>query len=194
MGKLTRNQQVFCDEYLIDLNATRAYKVAYKRCKKDNTARSNSSKLLTNTNIKSYIDEKMKAREKRTEITQDRVLKELSKIGFANATDYVNIIEGEYEEDIIEDGVVVDKIIKTYKYVELQDTEKLTEDKRVAISEIKQGKNGIELKLHDKVRTLELMGRHLGMFTDKVELSGNMDINNPIKDLTTEELRKLIDK
>lgn len=171
MGKLTRNQQVFCDEYLIDLNATRAYKVAYPRTTKDETAAANGSRLIRNDRVKAYINSKMKAREKRTEITQDKVLKELAKIGFANATDYVNIIEGEFEEDVVEDGVVVDKIIKTYKYVELQETEKLTEDKRVAISEIKQGKNGIELKLHDKVRTLELMGRHLGMFTEKMDLN-----------------------
>lgn len=175
MGKLTRNQQVFCDEYLIDLNATRAYKAAYKRVTNDNTAAVNGSRLLRNAKVKAYIDSKMKAREKRTEITQDKVLKELAKIGFANATDYVNVVEGECEEYIIEDGVVVDTVVKTYKYVELQDTNKLPEDKRTAISEIKQGKNGIELKLHDKVKTLELIGRHLGMFTDKVEHSGGLD-------------------
>ena len=59
MRELTEKQKRFCEEYLIDLNATRAYKAVYKNCKKDESARVNGSKLLTNTNIKAYIDEKL---------------------------------------------------------------------------------------------------------------------------------------
>ena len=55
----TERQKRFADEYIIDLNATRAYKVAYQTVKKDETAAVNASKLLRNTNIKSYIDEKL---------------------------------------------------------------------------------------------------------------------------------------
>ncbi len=51
--------------------------------------------MLTNANVASYIEKRMKDREKRTEITQDMVLKELEKVGFANVTDYVTI-EGPY--------------------------------------------------------------------------------------------------
>ena len=79
---MTNAQKRFCDEYLIDLNATRAYKVAYSRCKKDETANVNGSKLLRNTKVQEYISERMKEREKRTEITQDMVIKELAKIAF----------------------------------------------------------------------------------------------------------------
>lgn len=68
---LTPNQKIFADEYLIDLNATRAYKHAYKNVKKDETAAVNGSRLLRNAKVKEYIEEKMRAREKRTEITQD---------------------------------------------------------------------------------------------------------------------------
>ena len=49
---MTDAQKRFCDEYLIDLNATRAYKVAYPNCKKDETARANGSRLLTNICIR----------------------------------------------------------------------------------------------------------------------------------------------
>lgn len=174
--KLTRNQKIFVDEYLIDLNATRAYKAAYKSCKKDETARTNSSRLLTNANIKKYIDEKMKEREKRTEITQDKVLKELAKIGFANAADYAKVVEKEYIEQVKdEDGNIISEIPKTYKRVELEITDNLDIDKQAAIAGIKEGRNGIEVKLNDKVKALELIGRHLGMFTDKVEHSGHLD-------------------
>ena len=57
--KLTETQKAFCEYYIESLNATESYKKAYPNCKKDATARTNSSKLLTNTNIKKYIDEQL---------------------------------------------------------------------------------------------------------------------------------------
>jgi len=151
---LTAKQKIFADEYLIDLNATRAYKVAYPRVKKDETARANSSRMLTNANVAVYVEKRMKDREKRTEITQDMVLKELAKIGFANVTDYVTI-EG--------------------PYVKVKQTEDMPPDKLGAIAGIKEGANGIEIKLNDKGKALELIGRHLGMFKDKLEVSGALE-------------------
>lgn len=56
---LTEKQKRFCDEYLIDCNATRAYKAVYKNIKNDDVARANASRLLTNANIKKYIDVRM---------------------------------------------------------------------------------------------------------------------------------------
>ena len=56
---MTDAQKRFCDEYLIDLNATRAYKVAYPNCKKDETARANGSRLLTKANIQIYVSDKI---------------------------------------------------------------------------------------------------------------------------------------
>ena len=74
---MTDKQKIFCDEYLIDFNATRAYKNAYPNCKKENSARKAGSRLLTNVDIQEYIEQKMKEREERTTITQDMVIKEL---------------------------------------------------------------------------------------------------------------------
>jgi phage terminase small subunit len=56
---VTEKQKRFADEYLIDCNATRAYKVAYPNVKKDETARVNGSRLLTNANVKNYISEQL---------------------------------------------------------------------------------------------------------------------------------------
>lgn len=151
---LTKLQKLFANEYLIDLNATRAYKAVYKTCKKDETARVNGSKALTNTNISNYIEKRMKDREKRTEITQDSVLKELAKIGFVDITDFVTISGGT---------------------VQVRATDDIEKNKLGAIAGIKEGANGIEIKLNDKEKALELIGRHLGMFTDKVEVSGSID-------------------
>ena len=56
---MTDKQRKFADEYLIDCNATRAYKAAYPKIKSDEAARVNGCKLLTNTNIKVYIEEQL---------------------------------------------------------------------------------------------------------------------------------------
>ena len=56
---MTKKQKIFADEYLIDLNATRAYRVAYPSVKKDETAAVNGSKLLRNTKVQEYISERM---------------------------------------------------------------------------------------------------------------------------------------
>lgn len=171
--KLTEKQKRFCDEYLIDLNATRAYKAAGYSVRSDNAAGVEGHKLLRNPKIDSYLKQKMKEREKRTEVTQDKVLKELAKIGFANAADYAKVVEKEYIEKITDDnGNVIGQETKTYKAVEIEPTDRLDTDKQAAIAGIKEGRNGIEVKLNDKVKALELIGRHLGMFTEKVEHSG----------------------
>lgn len=168
--KLTPKQKLFADEYLIDLNATRAYKVAYKSIKKDETANVNSSRLLRNAKVSKYIKERMDERSKRTEITQDNVLKELATIAFAKVTDFVTI----------ENGVVI-----------VKDTKDIPNNLLPAIASIKEGKNGIEVSFYSKDKSLELLGRHLGMFNDKLEISGTL--NNPMEGLTTEELKKLIE-
>lgn len=155
---LTPKQKIFADEYLIDLNATRAYKVAYPAVKKDETAAQAGSRMLRNVKVAEYIQKRMDARSKRTEITQDRVLQELAKIGFSNITDFVEIEA--YGSQCI---------------VRVKTTDQMPPDKLGAIAGIKEGANGIEIKLNDKGKALELIGRHLGMFKDKVEVSGSLE-------------------
>lgn len=169
---LTNKQKLFADEYLIDLNATRAYKSVYKNVKNDDTAAVNGNRLLRNAKVAEYINQRMKDREKRTEITQDKVLAELAQIAFANGTDFAKVVE---KPMIVNNSYVMDPDtgqLKTYTAVELIPTEKLSEDKRKAVAGIKEGKYGIEVASCDKVKALELLGRHLGMFKDKVEITG----------------------
>ena len=155
---LTPKQKIFADEYLIDLNATRAYKVAYPKVKSKETAAVNGSRILRNAKVVDYIQKRMKDREKRTEITQDRVLQELAKIGFADVTDFVTI-EG--------------------SFVKVKTTDQMPRDKLGAIAGIKEGANGIEIKMADKLKALELLGKHLGMYQNNlsvtVETSGKLD-------------------
>jgi len=169
---LTAKQKVFADEYLIDLNATRAYKVAYPNVKKDETAAANSSRMLRNAKVEDYIRKRMKDREKRTEITQDMVLKELAKIGFADVTDFVTI---------------ENKGIR--RAVQVKTTDEMPGDKMGAIAGIKEGANGIEIKLNDKGKALELIGRHLGMFKDKLEVSGTLETEKTKLDDLVNQMR-----
>lgn len=194
MAKLTAKQQRFCDEYLIDLNGTRAYKVAYPSVKKDETARVNASRLLTNANVKTYIQERQKEREKRTEITQDSVLRELALIAFAKASDYARVVEKDAMVEV--DGNMVPVLDEDgnqvkYRTVEPILTDELTEDQKKAIAVIKKGRDGFEIKPYSKIQALELLGKHLGMFTDKIEVKNTTP--NAFEGLTTEELKKLID-
>ena len=76
---MTEKQKIFADEYLIDLNATRAYRKAYPSVKKDETAAQAGSRMLRNVKVAEYIAERMQARQERTEITQDKVLEELNR-------------------------------------------------------------------------------------------------------------------
>lgn len=152
---MTEKQKIFADEYLIDLNATRAYRAAYPNCKKDSSADAAARKLLGNTRIQTYITERMEERQKRTEITQDMVLQELAAIAFARATDYVSVMDG---------------------MVQVKDTDQLSDSQIAAIAGIKETQNGIEVKLGSKEKTLELLGRHLGMWNDKLDVAGDMDM------------------
>lgn len=151
---LTEKQKLFVEEYLIDLNATRAYKVAYPRVKSDDVAAAASVRLLRNVKVANHVNKRMQDRQERTEITQDQVIEELAAIAFARATDYAEVRNGS---------------------VRIRDTEELSEKQIKAIAGIKEGKFGIELKFNDKEKALELLGRHLGMFKDKVEVSGTLE-------------------
>lgn len=184
---LTDMQKRFCDEYLIDLNATQsAIRAGYS----EKTAYSQGQRLLKNVEIQAYIQQRNVERMHRTELSQDFVIKELMAIASVKATDYARVIE----KPAIVDGITLydekgNPVM--YRTVEPILTEELTETQKKALAVIKKGRDGFEIKPYDKVRVLELLGKHLGMWTEKVTVSGN--INNPFEGLTTEELKKLVD-
>ena len=155
VSPMTEKQKIFADEYLIDLNATRAYRAAYPNVKKEESAASAAARMLRNVKVAEYIAERMEERQKRTEITQDMVLQELAAIAFARATDYVSVRDG---------------------IVQVKDTDQLSDLQIAAITGIKETQNGIEVRLGSKEKTLELLGRHLGMWNDKLDMAGDMDM------------------
>ena len=150
---MTKKQKRFVEEYLIDLNATRA---AIRAGYSPETAGSIGAENLKKLEIKSKIDKAMAERSRRTGINQDRVLQELARIGFAKITDVVDPETAEIRTDASDDDLACIQSIK-----------------------IKPNEFGTEreVKLYDKKSALVDLGKHLGLFKDKVELTGDMELN-----------------
>lgn len=168
---LNAKQRRFVDEYLIDLNATQA---AIRAGYSAKTAGQIGERLLKKVEIQSLLAERMKAREKRTEITQDRVLAELAKIGFSDIRKVVQWGNTEVRVNVSggEDGAQPEKMVEVYHGLCLKAADEIDDSTAAAIAEVSQGREGIKVKLHDKRAALVDIGRHLGMFKDKVEVTG----------------------
>lgn len=181
---LTAKQKRFCDEYLIDLNATQA---AIRAGYSEKTAYRTGADNLRKPQIEEYIAKRQKELSRSTEITQERVIKELALIAFSNNADYAHVVEKKMQVEA--GGTLVDVLDKDgkpvmYRTVEPVLTEELTEEQKRALAVIKKGRDGLEVKSCDKVKALELLGKHLGIFTDKIEANVN--------DTTRSELSELL--
>lgn len=183
MARLTEKQARFVAEYLVDLDATNAAKRAGYS---DKTAYSIGFENLRKPEVQEAIREAMDARSERTGITQDRVLQELAGIAFSNGTDFARIVSTPTVTTVVDGEGFTQQVIQPVQHVELMDTERVDPKKRAAIAGIKEGKFGIEVKLFDKLKALELLGRHLGMYNDKLQLSAKVDtgqLDNVLKQL-----------
>lgn len=141
MAKLTDKQKRFVAEYLVDLNATAA---AIRAGYSEKTACEQGSRLLANVKVQEEIQKRQKGLQRKLEITQERVLQELASIAFANGADFVTVNRN---------GLL-----------DIKATTDVPREKLPAIAGIKYNQTGVEIKLHDKVRALELLGKHLGVF------------------------------
>lgn len=148
---MTKKQKLFCDEYLIDLNATQA---AIRAGYSPDTAYSIGQENLKKPEIRAHIDKAMAERSKRTGINADRILIELAKIALLNPANVVNLDEATVRDDALPEDLAAVASIKVKRFP------------------AKDGE-GIEreIKFYDKSKALELAGKHLGMFRDKVDLT-----------------------
>jgi len=148
---ITPRHQRFVDEYLIDLNSSRAYKAVYN-CS-DRTASSQGWQFLRKPAIRKAIQRAMKERQQRCHVDQDRVIKELAKIAFANIRDVMSWNQH---------GIT------------LKDSDQLQEPDAAAIAEVsvvfnEHGAN-VKVKMYDKRAALVDLGNHLGIFERKTEI------------------------
>lgn len=148
---LNPKQQRFCEEYLIDLNATQAAIRAGYAVK---TATEQASRLLTNVNVSREIERLQAVQSRRTGITADRVIRELAKIAFVDPDRVINADDGTIKADATDEDKAAIQGVKV---------------KRSSSMNGDSFEN--EVRLYDKTKALELLGKHLGLFTDKVDLN-----------------------
>lgn len=166
---LTEKQKLFCDEYLIDLNATQA---AIRAGYSAKTAHSIGPRLLGNVGVAAYITEQQAKRANRTEITQDRVLSELAAIGFYDIRKAVRW-----------GGIPEVTTSGEHVYpVEMVSSEDIDDRTAAAISEVSLTAGGIKIKMSDKLSALEKLGRHLGMFTED-KAGGDDAVASALRDI-----------
>lgn len=151
---LNPKQHRFVAEYLRDLNACQA---AIRAGYSAKTAEQQGSRLLSHVEVKRAIDEALTRRAERVEVKADDVLRELLRLA---------------RVDI---GEAFDESGK------LRPLHEMSEDVRRAIASVEattdvSGTHVSKVKFWDKARALEMLGRHLKLFTDKVELQGNVSI------------------
>ena len=99
---MTEKQKIFADEYIICLNATRAYKKAYPNVKKDEVARSNGSRLLTNANVKAYIDEQLEKLQSERVADQQEVMEYLTAVMRGKKTEPLLVLDGEGKQKVVD--------------------------------------------------------------------------------------------
>lgn len=180
---LTDKQRRFVDEYLVDLNATQA---AIRAGYSQKTAGQIGEQNLKKLEIAAAVQEAQAARAKRTEITQDMVLRELAKIGFSDIRKIVRW--GKTELRVTDAGDDEGEVTEAYHGLALVSADDIDDDTAAAISEISEGREGLKVKLHDKKGALVDIGRHLGMFKDRIEHSGPNGGPIPIAEMTDEQL------
>lgn len=155
MTKLTPRQERFVEEYLIDLNATQAsIRAGYSSKNADKIG----PELLGKTRVRGTIAEAIADRSKRTGINQDRIILELAKIALVNAVDVINMDEATIRGDANREDTAAISSVKV-KTIPTQDGEIVER----------------EVKTYDKIKALELLGKHLGMFKDEKQI-GNVNI------------------
>lgn len=90
--------QTFADEWLKDMNGTRAYKVAYPNVKKDITAATNAGRLLRNAEVKTYIDEQLEIMHNNRTADAQEILEYLTAVMRGKETETVATAKGLYDD------------------------------------------------------------------------------------------------
>lgn len=142
---MTDKQLLFCKEYLVDLNATKA---AIRAGYSEHTAKTTAYELMNKDDVSDEIQSLFDLRASKCDISADKVLKEFASIGMSNIKDYM-------DDDF-----------------NIKDLSQIPDDKAKAIKSIKKtviegdgfNKTIIDFQLHDKVAGLTNLGKHLGIY------------------------------
>lgn len=166
--KFAQRYERFCQEYVIDLNGSRsAIAAGYS----ENGSAVTATRLLSRANIRRRIDELMSKRASKVGVSAEKTLEELQRLAYSNMYDFVRRTENGLL-DI--------------------DFTNVTRDQMAAVQEIKVDTTGgtgdgerrqvlrTTFKLADKGLNLERIGRHLKLFTDRIEMKVEGDLSNEV--------------
>lgn len=158
--RMTDKQARFCEEYMVDLNATQA---AIRARYSPASAKTVGPRLLENVGVQKLIAQLQAEQSRRTGVSTDRVVRELAKIAFVNAADLIDPKTASLKSDASHDDLAAVQSVKVKTF----------------------GEDGLEqeVKLADKLRALDLLGKHLGMYKDTSEKDPAADALAKAKEL-----------
>ncbi len=158
--KLNHRYELFAKEYVIDFNGSRAAQASGIR---EAGSRVWASRALTKPNVKRRIDELLSARASKLEVKAERVLEELAKLAFLDPRKFYNddgslrqVAELDADTAACLAGIEQEKLYEHFGKGQAKNVGTIT-----------------KIKFHDKGQNLERLGRHLKLFTEKVEISGD---------------------
>lgn len=166
---LSDKQKTFCREYIIDLNATQAaIRAGYSK----KAATPTASRLLMKDNIQAEIKTLIDARNQRTDITADRVIEQLARVAFMDIKDMIDWGVEERNEivDEDEDGRPIVEPVQR-EFVRLKDQQSID---GTLIQTIKMGKHGMIVEFPDRMKALEALAKHTGVYDDRPNVTVDM--------------------
>ena len=174
---MNARQQRFVEEYLIDPNATKAaIRAGYSK----KTARSIGQENLTKPDIAAAIQQAQGERSERTQVTADMVVQELALHAFGRMGDFYSDTGRMLE--VHEMPPEVQARLSSIKF-----TRERTHRTGDGVDETTVEEAMVEVKLWDKLSALTLLGRHLGMFKDKVEHGGDVSLFDALRRIEARE-------
>lgn len=155
---LTDKQQLFCIYYIRCFNATKAYQKAYDVDYA--TAVVNGPRLLGNARIKDEIFRLKQERLNREFLSESDIFQKYMDIAFADATDFVEF--GNEDVDVILD--TGERKTITVSHVNIKNDADVD---GTIISEVSKGKDGVKVKLADRMKALQWLSDHMDLATEK---------------------------
>jgi phage terminase small subunit len=174
---LSPKHEAFVQAYVSrGMNGTKAYRAVYPSIKSDDVAGAAAARLLGNVRVQARIAEIMRAGAERAEVTVEQVVRELKLIGFSDIRKIVS-----WRNELVtrtEKGKDGEPVMVVMPRVTIVDADKISDEAAAAVAEVWQTVNGaLRVKLHDKHAALVSIGKHLGMFVDRVQIQDRKQIS-----------------
>lgn len=174
---LNEKQLAFCREYIIDFNQTQsAIRAGYS----EKTAGATASRLLTNVKIQAEIKRLVNERAERTGITADRVVQQLAKIAFVDIKSVIDWETAEINQLVGRDPITGEQVFTKTPITQLA-MKPMDQVDGTLIQSVKMGKHGIVVEMPDRMRAMEMLAKHLGVYDDRPQTT--VDVGSYVKAL-----------